>query len=392
MFKWSNTLQLRTTTNSAPGEIASARRKVPGLLSDSKKGVPTVNKSTLRNVAPATELVDLDDNQIRNLVSDLHRVNAPFYWCDLLLTAALGWTAFGAAVMLRPFSWGMLAAAAVAALSLYRALCFLHEISHQSQRTLPRFETIWNFVIGYPLLMPSFAYVGVHGDHHKISTYGTSADPEYLPFARSSGMTTAFALESILIPAILLIRFLILAPIGFVWPRFENWLIVHASSLTMNVHYRRTVTPALLNRVRLHSVGILLIWAPVMALLIAGIFPWRLLAVWFGVSATASFINTMRTLGAHAYESSGEPLDRKGQLHDSIDTPGRFWTELWAPVGLRYHALHHYFPGIPYHNLSQAYQRLISAPPLSTAYRNMSSPSLPHSLRSLYVKGLRAWK
>jgi len=30
----------------------------------------------------------------------------------------------------------------------------------------------------------------------------------------------------------------------------------------------------------------------------------------------------------------------------------------WAPVGLRYHALHHYFPGIPYHNLGFAYQRL----------------------------------
>jgi hypothetical protein len=64
MFKWSNTLQLRTTTNSAPGEIASAKRKAPGLLSGSKK-VSTVNESALRNPSTATELVDLDDNQIR---------------------------------------------------------------------------------------------------------------------------------------------------------------------------------------------------------------------------------------------------------------------------------------------------------------------------------------
>jgi fatty acid desaturase len=110
------------------------------------------------------------------------------------------------------------------------------------------------------------------------------------------------------------------------------------------------------------------------------------------VSAVASFINTMRTLGAHAYESSGEPLDRKGQLLDSIDTPGKFWTELWAPVGLRYHALHHYFPGIPYHNLAKAYERLVSTPEISSAYRNMTSPSLAQSLHTLYRKGLRASK
>ena len=336
--------------------------------------------------------MDLDDSQTRSIVSDLHQVDARFYWSDLLLTVSLGWAPFAAAVILRPFSWGMLACAALAALTLYRALCFVHEISHQTQRTLPRFETLWNFLVGYPLLMPSCAYVGVHGDHHKISTYGTSADPEYLPFARSSGMTTAFALESVLIPAILLIRFLLLSPIGFVLPKFQHLLIVHASSLTMNLRYRRAATPALLQRVRLQSLGILLIWVPFLALIGAGILPWRVLAIWFGVSATASFINTMRTLGAHAYESSGEPLDRRAQLLDSIDTPGRFWTEFWAPVGLRYHALHHYFPGIPYHNLSKAYQRLISDPPIAAAYRNMSSPSLPRSLRDLYIKGLRPSK
>lgn len=337
-------------------------------------------------------MVDLDDDQIRHILSDLHQVKARTYWCDLLFTATVGWISFSAAVILPPFSWGMLAAAAVAALSLYRALCFIHEISHQVQRTLPRFEMVWNFLVGYPLLMPSFVYVGVHGDHHKLSTYGTSADPEYLPFSKSSGMTLAFAVESVLIPAVQLIRFLVLAPVGLGMPRFHNWLVVHASSLTMNFQYRRSVTPALVKRVRRQSTALLLFWAVFLALIAAGVLPWRVLAVWFGVCATFSFINTMRTLGAHAYESSGEPLDRRGQLLDSIDTPGRFWTELWAPVGLRYHALHHYFPGVPYHNLSVAYRRLVNTPPIATAYRNMSSPGLPHSLRTLYVRGLRGWK
>ena len=115
----------------------------------------------------------------------------------------------------------------------------------------------------------------------------------------------------------------------------------------------------------------------------------RALAVWYGISGCAAFCNALRALGAHRYESAGEPLSREGQLLDSIDTPGAIWTELWAPVGLRYHALHHYFPGIPYHNLGTAYRRLISSLPREAAYQNLTSPSLPWSLRRLYRIGKR---
>jgi len=31
---------------------------------------------------------------------------------------------------------------------------------------------------------------------------------------------------------------------------------------------------------------------------------------------------------------------------------------LWAPVGLRYHALHHLLPSMPYHALGEAHRRL----------------------------------
>ena len=343
----------------------------------------------LQHRSAASEALARDDLQTRQLVRDLHRTNPGIYWTDLLLTTIVGWGTFSLAVALTPLSWGMLAATLLAIFSLYRALCFIHEISHQNYRSLPRFEVVWNLLVGFPLLMPSFVYMGVHNDHHKTSTYGTSDDPEYLPFARSRRLTTLFALESFLIPVALLIRFLILTPAGFLSGRLQNWLVVHASSLTINVRYRRTVTPDLLRKIQRQSAGILLMWLAAIGFAAGGLLPWRVFALWFIVTAFASFVNTVRTLGAHAYESSGEPLDRVGQLLDSIDTPGKFWTELWAPVGLRYHALHHYFPGIPYHSLPEAYRRLVSTLPVSTTYRKMSSPGLPHSLRSLYRKGFR---
>ncbi len=346
----------------------------------------------LRHPSSASQAMALDDLQARRLVRDLHRVSPAIYWTDLILSAAVGWGTFCIAVAVTPFSWRMLAATTLAIFCLYRALCFIHEISHQNYRTLPRFENVWNLLVGCPLLMPSVVYSGVHNDHHRISSYGTSEDPEYLPFARSRRLTILFALESFLIPAILLIRFLILTPVGFVSQGFQNWLVVHFSSLTINVRYQRAVTAELLRKVRRQSAAILVIWIAALAFAAGGLLPWRAFALWFVVTAFASFVNTIRTLGAHAYESSGEPLDRTGQLLDSIDTPGRFWTELWAPVGLRYHALHHYFPGIPYHSLPEAYRRLVNTLPISTEYRKMSSPSLPHSLRTLYRKGLTVWK
>ena len=99
--------------------------------------------------------------------------------------------------------------------------------------------------------------------------------------------------------------------------------------------------------------------------------------------SVVSFVNTLRTLAAHRYEGNGEPFDRVGQLRDSVDVPGRAWTELWAPVGLRYHALHHYFPGVPYHNLPAAHLRLIEALPPESIYRGAGRSGLLSSLRHL---------
>ncbi len=321
------------------------------------------------------------------LVKDLHQPRPAIFWADLLISAAAGWGGFAGVLLAKPFSAEMWLAFLIATFALYRGLCFVHEISHMRKSHLRGFETTWNLLIGAPLLMPSFVYVGVHSSHHSLSTYGTDQDPEYLPFASSDWMTIVFAAHSVLIPLALLVRFLVLAPVALLWPEFHQWLVMHASSLSMNTLYRRENSPALSASIRCWEIGTLAIW------LAAGTIAWRYglgwkaLAVWCAIGSCAAFCNAMRTLGAHRYESSGTPLDRGGQLLDSIDTPGALWTGLWAPVGLRYHALHHYFPGIPYHNLGAAYRRLVSSLPAGESYEELTSPSLAGSLRRLYRTG-----
>lgn len=328
------------------------------------------------------EMVDfaIEDRQARNTVKDLHTPRPAFYWTDLALTAGAGWAAFVATVLL-PFGATPLLCGAAAVFALYRGLCFMHEISHINRSSLRGFDVVWNALFGAPLLMPSLVYVGVHQSHHSLSTYGTSQDPEYLPFASSRGMTIFFALESFFIPLALVVRFLVLAPAGFLLPPFERWLASRFSALTMNLQYTREATPELLRRIRWQSAAILALWGTALVLL-----PLKAFIVWFAVVSSISFINTLRTLAAHRYEGDGHALDRNGQLLDSVDVPGRFWTELWAPVGLRYHALHHYFPGIPYHNLPEAHRRLVATLPAHSAYRGVSSPGLVTTLRTLILR------
>jgi len=322
-----------------------------------------------------------------SLVQDLHQPRPAIFWIDLLFTATAGWGGFGVALFAKSFSPIMWVACLIATCALYRGLCFVHEISHIRRSHLRGFETAWNVLFGVPLLMPSFVYVGVHSSHHSLATYGTDQDPEYLRFASSRWMTIVFAAHSVLIPLALLLRFLIVAPVGLVWPRLHRWLVVHASSLSMNSRYRREASPDLTASIRRWEAVTLLVWLASAATATHDGRGWKALAVWYGISGCAALCNALRTLGAHRYESTGTPLDREGQLMDSIDTPGAVWTELWAPVGLRYHALHHYFPGIPYHNLGTAYQRLISSLPREAAYQNLTSPSLPWSLHRLYRIG-----
>ena len=321
------------------------------------------------------------------IVADLHTPAPAIFWADLIGSAVVGWGSFAVAVASEPLSAVMVLSTIIAGLALYRGVCFTHELAHLRRSALPGFEPAWNVLFGVPLLLPSFTYLGVHQSHHSLSSYGTKDDPEYLPFASSRAMIFIFGLQSTaLLPVLLVVRFLLLAPVGLAWPAFHRWLEVHASSFSMNPAYRRQVGPEMSAKMRRWEAAMLIAWGTLAGLVASGAVPGRALLIWLAVMVFISFLNTVRVLGAHEYETDGTPRSRHEQLHDSIDTPGGPWTELWAPVGLRYHALHHYFPGIPYHNLGAAYRRVLAAVPSDSKYRESTSPSLRVSLTGLYVK------
>lgn len=320
----------------------------------------------------------------KQLVQDLFKPQKSIYWSDCLLSAAIGWSAFALGCV-RPLSgWGMVAVA-IAAIALYRALIFLHEITHLRRHDLPGFAGVWNLLVGMPLLLPTFVYLGVHSDHHRSSGFGTERDPEYLPLAGKPRAIVGFIAQSLLIPILLPLRFLVLAPVGLLLPRFHRFLERHASSFVINPAYIRQVEEKQRSQMKATEAAILGLWSVSFILAIEGVLPWRVYGVWYSTMAIINLINILRTLGAHEYREGDRTRDLMGQVLDSVDTPGNFWTVIWAPVGLRYHALHHYFPSMPYHNLPIAYRRLIAELPETAAYRQATRPSLWQSLRKLWI-------
>ena len=83
------------------------------------------------------------------------------------------------------------------------------------------------------------------------------------------------------------------------------------------------------------------------------------------------------------YLSSGEPMTFVEQMLDSTTIPGGPWSALWAPLGMRFHALHHLFPAMPYHAMGAAHRRLMRQLPPDSPYHQTVVRSLPASILNL---------
>lgn len=294
----------------------------------------------------------------RDLTKDIAEANPRIYWSDFLVSTVIGYAALAGAILVGS-TWLAVLLGVVSALALYRALLFIHELSHIHRNALPGFRTVWNLLIGIPMLTPSLMYEGVHTIHHTRTRYGTVEDPEYLPLAlMKSWSLPLFILISLLAPPALVIRYAVLTPLGLVIPPIRKFVWERFSALSINPDFRRRPPADELRRRFFWQETGASVWA--ITLLASTFFVgWRPLLIALAVFSLTAVLNQLRTLVAHLWENEGEPMTVTAQYLDSVNVPPPgIIAEIWAPVGLRYHALHHLLPSMPYHSLAEAHRRL----------------------------------
>nr|WP_235506433.1 fatty acid desaturase [Altererythrobacter sp. Root672] len=322
---------------------------------------------------------------------DIGTARPDIYWPDMLISAALGYAALAGAILIDNTALAVVSGI-VSILALYRALLFIHELTHIHRNALPGFRLAWNLVVGIPLLTPSLMYENVHTLHHARTRYGTAEDPEYLPLALMKPWSLPlFIFVALLAPVAFLIRSAILVPLGAIIPPVRKLVWEKFSALSINPDFRRRPAEGEFARqVFWQELGAS-VWA---IALIATVFAfgWRPLAIALIVLSGVAVFNQLRTLVAHLWENEGEAMSVTAQYLDSVNVPPPSpLAVLWAPVGLRYHALHHLLPSLPYHSLGEAHRRLKERFGTDSTYAGANHPGMfvlvARIARSTMVRG-----
>jgi fatty acid desaturase len=329
------------------------------------------------------------------LTRDLTAPKPMVYWADFLASAVIGYVALFGAIFAGSTTI-VIAAAVISVLALYRAGSFIHELTHIKHATVPGFRLVWNALIGIPLLVPSFMYEGVHNLHHARTRYGTAEDPEYLPLARMKPWTVPFfVVVSALAPVALLFRYAVLAPLSAMIPPLRTIVVERYSGLVINPDFRRRMSEGDLRRNWIIQESAASLWAITLLSAVAtGFIPLNAFLIALGIASGTIVLNQVRTLVAHLWDNDGEVLTVTAQFLDSVNVPPpALLPALWAPVGLRYHAIHHLLPGVPYHSLGEAHRRLSAALPSESYYHQGNYKGLPGLISRLVIstfKGARA--
>lgn len=334
-----------------------------------------------------TASVDLSPAALRRRYSTLVQPNPRIYYADMVASALLGWGAYATALAAPRLSalWG--AAVVVSIFALYRAVLFIHELSHLKRGAVPGFDLLWSLLAGFPLLAPSLMYVGSHGEHHRTSIYGTDKDPEYAPIGDWSQARVILSVVPLMfVPPLLILRWGLLGPLSYAIPALRPFVVGYMSTLVINPFYKRRMPEGrMVQRWMMEEAATALVCWSVAAAMWTGAIGTSWLLEWSLIMGSVLVVNHVRTLVAHRYVHHGESMDLLEQYRDSVNlSGGKWWDMLMAPVGLRFHALHHLLPSVPYHGLGAIHRRMMAELPPSTPYAIAEEPTLAQAVRDLF--------
>jgi len=314
---------------------------------------------------------------IREADTDFFRVSPLRYWIDFLTSLTAAYLAATVYLVSPAWSWQQGLAFPFAAFWLYRLGSLIHEVCHLGQNEMRGFKVAWNLLAGVVMLTPSPFFTRHHRDHHSQRLYGTPEDPEYMANVMEPGNALSivrYAAFVAVFPLLVFLRFL-LAPLTFLHPALRDWTLRRASSLTFNRRYDRRITPADRRAILAVECLCFLRAAMIPLLIVLGLNHWSRIPLLYALALATVLLNQMRLLADHHLDGDGNRLDVESHILDSCNfTRNDPLTLLFFPFSIRYHALHHLFPSLPYHNLGRAHAHLVASLPGDSPYLSLDRP------------------
>jgi len=297
------------------------------------------------------------------------------YWIDFFGS----WAALlvGGAAWLFAGGWLSVVGLLIGIYAAYRCGSFMHEIVHfnRKQPGEMAFRKAWNLLFGIPIMSPSVLYDS-HLEHHMPDSFGTVRDPEYVPILNRSFFGLAnFVFGHVLGPISMVALRMLLNPVIWLVPSLGRKLMGgKGTALVINWDYVPVAKQQRSAFDRFAIVAATVLLYTYIILIATGIIPLIIAGKILLLVILSMVMNGIRTLVAHRYENyDGESVNKQAQLTDSINLIGNpVIGGLFAPVGLRFHALHHLVQTLPYHSLAPAHAKLMEELPADDAYRTVN--------------------
>jgi len=320
-----------------------------------------------------------DITRMREILKDFHEPEPLTFWADLLCFSVFGW----AAITYSSYHFS-LPVYLFGVFLLYKGGMLIHEISHLAKK-MKGLRLAYDLLLGYAISYPSYIY-DTHLFHHGKKTYGTSRDPEYLYIKSFKGLTLLRPLiAAFFLPLLQWIRFGILPFLTpFLGRNFQISLFQKYSTLVFSMKYVRPLRneKQSLKRMMREDLICALYKVLLVCLLYFKVLPLDFIILYYGAFVIASLLNMYRALFNHIYANkSGESLSWEDHLMDTATIEPGLITNLFFINGLNYHALHHLFPDLPYHNLKKAHQKLMMSLEEGHIYRKSVFKNVPELIK-----------